>query len=141
MTEEELLIENTELKIKNEWLEKEISRLESEIHWLQKEIDSLKSIPPKGELEQKKDWEEEERAYLKEKLETQLVFFNFSIRALTVLRNMGCDTLGDLIKHSPEDILSVRYCGKKTLEKIIDVVRDEGFELGMDVDKLFKKEK
>jgi DNA-directed RNA polymerase alpha subunit len=141
MTEEELLIENTELKIKNEWLEKENSRLESEINWLQKEIDSLKSIPPKEELEIKKDQEEEERAYLKKKLETRLVDFNISVRSLNVLRNMGCNTLGDLIKHSPAEILSARNCGKKTIEEIIDVVRHEGFELGMDVDKLFKKGK
>ena len=141
MTKEELLIKNTELRIKNEWLEEENSRLEFEIRMLQKEIASLKSIPPKNELKSKKDRKEEERAYLKKKLETQLVDFNIPVRPLKVLMNMGCVTFGDLIKHSPADILSARNCGKKTLEEIIDFVRNEGFELGMDVDKIFKKKK
>ena len=139
MTKEELLIKNTELRIKNEWLEEENSRLEFEIRMLQKEIASLKSLPPKNELKSKKDRKEEERAYLKKKLDKRMVDYNFPVRAIKVLKSLGCGTLGDVIKLQPADILSARNCGKKTLEEIIDFVRNEGFELGMDVDKIFNK--
>ena len=79
------------------------------------------------------------KEFLASKLDSRIVDLNISIRALNVLKSINCDTLRDVIKLSPKEIFETRNCGKKTLAEIIELLKDEGLELGMDESKFFEK--
>ena len=129
MTLKELEKENLNLRLKIKLLEKENLKLSSELYELKREA----NIKDEDECLYKSP-EQEMQEYLSEKLNTSLVYFNFSVRAINVLLNMGCRTLGDVVKLSPKELSEARNCGKKTIEEIVQGLKYEGLELGMDTD-------
>ena len=136
MTEKELEIENLELRLEIGLLEKENDDLHWEIYKIRKET-GLKD-PKEYHYKSRK---QELKEFLASKLDSRIVYFNISIRALNVLKSLNCYTLRDVIKLSPKEIFETRNCGKKTLAEIIECLKDEGLELGMDESKFFEKKK
>ena len=43
-----------------------------------------------------------------------------SVKAYNCLKRAGIDTIGDLIRRTPEDMMRVRSLGRRTLEEIIE---------------------
>lgn len=138
MTEKDLQKENTELKKRNEWLESECARLKLEVYKLQNEVYSMKYTPDKTETKLKKEKASAEREYYLKKLDTRISDFPFPARAMNILRSLECETLRDVVRLQPRDLLKRVNCGRGTVNDIESILRTEGFELGMDVDKIFK---
>ena len=136
MTEKELEIENLELRLEIGLLEKENDDLHWEIYKIRKET-GLKD-PKEYHYKSRK---QELKEFLASKLDSRIVDLSISIRALNVLKSLNCYTLRDVIKLSPKEIFETRNCGKKTLAEIIECLKDEGLELGMDESKFFEKKK
>ena len=134
MTEKELEIENLELRLEIGLLEKENDDLHWEIYKIRKET-GLKD-PKEYHYKSRK---QELKEFLASKLDSRIVDLRISIRALNVLKSLNCYTLRDVIKLSPKEIFETRNCGKKTLAEIIECLKDEGLELGMDESKFFEK--
>ena len=141
MTEKDLQKVNTELKKRNEWLESECARLKLEVYKLQNEVYSMKYTPDKTETKLKKENASAEREYYLKKLDTRISYFPFPARAKNILLSLECETLRDVVKLQPRDLLKRVNCGRGTVNDIESILRTEGFELGMDVDKIFKKKK
>ena len=134
MTERELEIENLELRLEIGLLNREKLDLLGEIDDIRRET-GLKD-PKEYHYKSRK---QELKEFLASKLDSRIVDLNISIRALNVLKSINCNTLRDVIKLSPKEIFETRNCGKKTLADIIEFLRDEGLELGMDESKFFEK--
>ena len=75
----------------------------------------------------------EYRYYLKRKGIDDPV--NLSVRAINVLRSLGCHTLMDVVKLSEKELKNTPACGKKTLNEIKDYLAKYSLEMGMDVSK------
>lgn len=54
-----------------------------------------------------------------------------SVRSINSLKNSNISTLGDLVKHSAEDMLKVKNVGEKALGEIKDMLDREGLCFGM----------
>ena len=134
MTERELEIENLELRLEIGLLNREKLDLFGEIDDIRRET-GLKD-PKEYHYKSRK---QELKEFLAKKLDTRIVDFNISIRVLNVLKSLNCYTLRDVIKLTPKEIFETRNCEKKTLADIIEFLRDEGLELGMDESKFFEK--
>lgn len=131
MTEKELILENVELKQKNEWLESENSKLQRIIFELQRELSS-NNIQVNCDPIEYKDREKVIQDYIKKKLDTSIYDLGLSYRALYALLYLGCENLRDIISHRPEDFLELHNCGKKTVEEIVSLAKKEGFEMGLE---------
>ena len=59
-----------------------------------------------------------------------------SVRSVNSLKNSSINTLGDLVRHSEEDMLKVKNVGEKALGEIADLLTREGLHFGMTTDKL-----
>ena len=55
-------------------------------------------------------------------------------RSVNSLKNSSINTLGDLVRHSEEDMLKVKNVGEKALGEIGDLLRREGLSFGMTFD-------
>lgn len=51
-----------------------------------------------------------------------------SVRALTVIRGMGCEKVGDLLQFRPVDIAHQRNAGRMTVEEVIKGLEKIGIE-------------
>lgn len=134
MTARELELENLELRLEIGLLNREKFDLLHEIYDIRREA-GLKD-PKEYHYKSRK---QELKEFLASKLDSRIVDLNISIRALNVLKSINCDTLRDVIKLSPKEIFETRNCGKKTLAEIIELLKNEGLELGMDESKFFEK--
>ena len=136
MTARELEIENLELRLEIGLLKREKLDLLREIDCIRRET-GLKD-PKEYHYKSRK---QELKEFLTSKLDSRIVDYNISIRALNVLKSLYCYTLRDVTKLSPKEIFETRNCGKKTLAEIVEFLKDEGLELGMDESKFFEKKK
>ena len=61
---------------------------------------------------------------------------DLTVRAYNCLERAGIGTLGELVKKTPDDLLSIRAMGRTTLRVIQDALADRGLHLGMqDIDR------
>jgi DNA-directed RNA polymerase subunit alpha len=56
---------------------------------------------------------------------------NLSVRSVNSLKNVNIRTLGDLVKHSEDQILKVKNFGRKSLNEIADLLERENLNFGM----------
>lgn len=56
---------------------------------------------------------------------------NLSVRSVNSLKNSNINTLGDLVRHSEEDMLKVKNVGDKALGEIRELLQQEGLSFGM----------
>ena len=66
-------------------------------------------------------------------LRTNIRDLDLSVRARTGIRAAGVETVGDLIRLRPSDLLKFRNFGKTTLNEVMDFLAENGLCLGMDV--------
>ncbi len=62
-------------------------------------------------------------------LEMTIEELDLSVRAFNCLKRAGVNTVGDLVKKSPEEMMKVRNLGKKSLEEVISKLQSLGFDL------------
>lgn len=61
---------------------------------------------------------------------------DLTVRAYNCLERAGISTLGELVKKTPDELLSIRAMGRTTLRVIQDALADRGLHLGMpDIDR------
>lgn len=63
-------------------------------------------------------------------LGTKLDDFGFSVRAVNVLRGLGCVTMADVACLKKADLMNAKLCGKKTVEDIEKLLAEHGLSLG-----------
>jgi DNA-directed RNA polymerase subunit alpha len=54
-----------------------------------------------------------------------------SVRSVNSLKNSSIHTLGDLVRHTEDNMLKVKNVGEKALQEIADLLRGEGLNFGM----------
>ena len=63
-----------------------------------------------------------------------------SVRSINCLKNLGVETLGDLVTKTEEDLLCCRNFGSTSLEEIKKILVDKDLKLGMDQKSLSKND-
>jgi DNA-directed RNA polymerase subunit alpha len=64
-------------------------------------------------------------------LEIPVTDFELSVRSRNCLRKMNIRTLGDLIRHTEQELLSYKNFGETSLQEIKDMLASKGLYLGM----------
>jgi DNA-directed RNA polymerase subunit alpha len=59
-----------------------------------------------------------------------------SVRSINSLKNSNISTLGDLVRHTEEDMLKVKNVGEKALSEIAEMLRREGLAFGMQLEEV-----
>ena len=67
-------------------------------------------------------------------LEIPVTDFELSVRSRNCLRKMNIRTLGDLIRHTEQELLSYKNFGETSLQEIKDMLTSKGLHLGMAVE-------
>jgi DNA-directed RNA polymerase subunit alpha len=67
-------------------------------------------------------------------LEIPVTDFELSVRSRNCLKKMNIRTLGDLIRHSEQELLSYKNFGETSLQEIKDMLGSKGLSLGMAVE-------
>jgi DNA-directed RNA polymerase subunit alpha len=57
---------------------------------------------------------------------------DLSVRSYNCLKRANINTIGELVKHSTEDLMKVRNLGKKSLEEIVSKLEQMGLSLKKD---------
>jgi DNA-directed RNA polymerase subunit alpha len=78
----------------------------------------------------------QDTARLRELLTRPIDECNLSVRSVNSLKNSSINTLGDLVRHSEEDMLKVKNVGEKALGEIADLLAREGLHFGMSLEDL-----
>ena len=61
-------------------------------------------------------------------LETAIEDLEFSVRSYNCLKRAGIHTVADIVNKSEQDMIKVRNLGKKSLEEVINKIKDLGLE-------------
>jgi len=67
-------------------------------------------------------------------LEIPVTDFELSVRSRNCLKKMNIRTLGDLIQHTEQELLSYKNFGETSLQEIKDMLASKGLRLGMAVE-------
>jgi len=67
-------------------------------------------------------------------LEIPVTDFELSVRSRNCLKKMNIRTLGDLCRHTEQELLSYKNFGETSLQEIKDMLASKGLHLGMAVD-------
>lgn len=86
------------------------------------------------EFEQKEKIIDRDRDELRKKLDMSVNEIELSVRAANCLNNANILTVGELAQKSEADMLKHRNFGKKSLQEIIDKLRELGLSLNMKFD-------
>ena len=78
-------------------------------------------------------WEMDKELDTAIRLEDWIVDYMPSVRAVNVLKSLGCYTLMDVVQLSEKTLKETPACGKKTLNEIKELLARYDLELGMDV--------
>ncbi|HAH21231.1 MAG: DNA-directed RNA polymerase subunit alpha [Omnitrophica WOR_2 bacterium GWF2_43_52] len=95
---------------------------------------------PEEEIEQEPDMQPDE-IVLYEKLRLPIAELELSVRSSNCFSEEGIKTIADLVKHSEDEMLSLRNFGKKSLTEIKELLASMGLSLGMKVDNKKIKQK
>lgn len=71
---------------------------------------------------------------LREVLRRPIDECGLSVRSVNSLKNSSINTLGDLVRHTEDEMLKVKNVGEKALAEIADLLRQEGLSFGMSFD-------
>jgi len=76
---------------------------------------------------------DEELLKMRQLLKTKLIDMDLSVRALNCLKAAEVETLGDLVKHTKNDLLKFRNFGKKSLTELDGLLDNLRLNFGMDI--------
>ncbi len=79
--------------------------------------------------------EEAAATELEQKLNMDIEDLNLSVRAYNCLKKRGINTVRELVKLTPEELMEMKNFGKKSLEEVKKVLESLGLSLGMELDK------
>ena len=65
-------------------------------------------------------------------LEMTIEELDLSVRSFNCLKRAGINTVEDLINKSEEDMMKVRNLGRKSLEEVVEKLKNLGFNLNTD---------
>lgn len=127
---------------RNEYLEAEIKRLTTSLKNLTRDFDEYKRAFMNYEVAKSKKeyFASLPDDHIVNRLLIRIDSLEVDPRAMNILREAGCETLGDLAKGSATDFLRYRNCGRYTISKIRELLSTHGLEFGMDVDGIFIEE-
>ncbi|MDR1757838.1 MAG: DNA-directed RNA polymerase subunit alpha [Bacteroidales bacterium] len=77
----------------------------------------------------------EDELLMRQLLQSKLFEMDLSVRAQNCLKSAELETLGDLVSIEKNDLLKFRNFGKKSLSELEDLVKKNGLEFGMNVEK------
>ncbi len=90
-----------------------------------------KFSPDDAELEGEPISEEEKERSEKEKILNKTIEeLDFSVRSYNCLKKSNINTLRDLVKYSPMEVVKIKNLGKKSLDEIKEKITKYGFVLG-----------
>jgi len=90
-----------------------------------------KFSPEDAELEGEPISEEEKERSEKEKILNKTIEeLDFSVRSYNCLKKSNINTLRDLVKYSPMEVVKIKNLGKKSLDEIKEKITKYGFVLG-----------
>ena len=69
-------------------------------------------------------------------LEIPVTDFELSVRSRNCLKKMNINTLGDLIRHTEQELLAYKNFGETSLQEIKDMLTSKNLHLGMAVDQI-----
>ena len=125
-----------------------VTKYEEDITMLKSDNKRLRELVRKQDEEDKwkSEMSEEERIkYIKEHdemcklLSTRLVDCDLTVRSLNCLMAGDVETIGDLARIKPQDLLKFRNFGKKSLVELRDLLDAHDLSFGMDVDKIYEE--
>ena len=119
----------------------EITRYRNMLFKLYNEFTYYRKDLKKEGISDPEGWEMDKDLDIAIRLEERLVDNYFSVRAINVLKSLGCDTFMDLVKLSEKDLKNTPACGKKTIDEIKELLGKYGLELGMDVSQYLSVER
>ena len=61
-------------------------------------------------------------------LETSIEDLEFSVRSYNCLKRAGIHTVADIVNKSEQDMIKVRNLGKKSLDEVINKIKELGLE-------------
>ncbi len=127
---------------RNEYLEAEIKRLTTSLKNLTRDFDEYKRAFMNYEVAKSKKeyFASLPDDHIVNKLLIRLDSLEVDPRAMNVLREAGCETLGDVAKGRATEYLRYKNCGRYTISKIRELLSTHGLEFGMDVDGIFIEE-
>jgi len=88
---------------------------------------SPEDIESMGELISEEEREKSEKEKILNKTIEEL---DFSVRSYNCLKKSGINTLRDVIKYSPEEVIKIKNLGKKSLDEIKEKMNKYGYTLG-----------
>lgn len=73
-------------------------------------------------------------ARLRDLLAKSIDDVGLSVRAINSLKNSKINTLGDLVRHTPEELLRVKNVGDKALQEIAEMLKQHELNFGMRIE-------
>ena len=61
-------------------------------------------------------------------LETSIEDLEFSVRSYNCLKRAGIHTVADIVNKSEQDMIKVRNLGKKSLDEVVNKIKELGLE-------------
>jgi DNA-directed RNA polymerase alpha subunit len=86
--------------------------------------------------------EEEKEVRIRKLLGTNIMEWDFTVRALNCMKGAGIEIIADIVSRSKKDYSTLRNFGKKSIREITQQVDSHGLWFGMDIERYgFKKKK
>jgi DNA-directed RNA polymerase subunit alpha len=109
-------------------------------HILQKHLEVFLKL---GQIVVEDEAQEEstkENRDLLEKLKLPVSELELSVRSGNCLREARIKTIGELVTKTEQEMLQYRNFGKKSLQEIMEMIKEMGLSLGMEIPKEYKKQ-
>ena len=74
-----------------------------------------------------------DKNYMANLLQTPIDELNLSVRAYNCLKNAKIHTIADIVSKRIPDMLSFRNFGKKSINELINILKERNLEFGMDI--------
>lgn len=116
----------------------EIYRFRNMLFCLYNEFETYRDELKNNGIADPEGWEMDKDLDIAIRLEQNIVDEHISVRAVNVLRSLGCDTFKDVVKLSEKELKNTPACGKKTLEEIKGLLGKYGLYFGMDISKYLR---
>lgn len=131
ISNKELMEENASLRATIAQKDEEIAKVKDELTW------RLGQLKVSKELEKK----EEEVPDLMKTLRESIDGCDIPVRALHCLHSADIYTLGELVTYRREDLLQIRFMGKKTVAALEKFLASKGLKLNMPIAYIYESGK
>lgn len=109
-----------------------IRQLKAIIGFQETEEEIQKELKKEGKTDGEKEGDEQDEETDKEFFKTRIESLGLSVRTENALKNASIRTVGGLIRKREDDILQIEGLGKKGLDEIKKLLKDNGISLKID---------